>query len=148
MQEWLRTYKPAASARTHLMLGAAMWTVVGSMLLVFGVRWAWSGHEAIAPLLVVAAVVAGVFKEHFVLRRTANRMIDRIRTRGDGRCLGGFLSVKSWGFVVLMIVGGRLMRGSPAPRIVVGLLYVAVGTALLLGARRLWSAWYREPART
>ena len=43
-----------------------------------------------------------------------------------------------------MIIAGRLMRGSPAPRIIVGLIYTAVGTALLLGARRLWSAWHED----
>lgn len=147
MRNWLYALKPAAPARAHLMLGATLWTVVGSFLLIFGVLWAWDAQLVLARPLLVLAVAAGIFKEHFVLRRTATRMIDRIRARGDGRCLGGFLSVKSWGFVVFMIVVGRLIRGSPAPRVIVGLVYVAVGTALLLGARRLWTAWYQDAPR-
>ena len=34
-------------------------------------------------------------------------MIERIRSRGNDRCLGGFLSLRSWGFVILMIAAGR-----------------------------------------
>jgi hypothetical protein len=98
-------------------------------------------HTPYFWLLVAAAVALGLIKARFVLDRTAIRMIERIRARGDGRCIGGFQSLRSWVFVLLMVAAGRLLRGSPLPRIVAGLLYLAVGTALLLATRRLWHAW-------
>ena len=144
MRDRLEAYKPAASARTHLLLAAAMWTAVGAVLVLFGVRWALNGQIPLPWLLLAVAVVAGGLKARFVLRHAAERMIERIRTRGDGRCLGGFLSIRSWAFVALMAGAGRLLRGELLPRAVVGLIYVAVGTGLVLAGHRLWSAWYQH----
>ena len=110
MLKRLVTYKPAASAQLHLLLAALMWTVVGALLLLFGLRWTWAGHSWYTSLLLALAIVAGLLKARFVLRRTAGRAIERIRTRGDGRCLGGFLSWQSWLFVLLMMGAGRLLR--------------------------------------
>ena len=62
--------------------------------------------------------------------------LDRIKERGDGRCIGGFLSIKSWLLVLLMMAGGRLLRGSGVPMSWIGFLYVAVGVALVVGSRK------------
>lgn len=142
MADRLNAYKPAASARVHLLLAALMWTVVGALLLFFGVRWVLTSQTAHAAWLLAVAAAAGVLKAELVLRRAARRTIERIRARGDGRCVGGFLSWQTWAFVGVMAAAGRLLRGGPAPRIIVGVIYAAVGTALLLSVRRLWHAWY------
>lgn len=143
----LRAYTPAASARWHLLLAATMWTVVGALLLFFGIRW--TGAAGGAPrggLLVAVAVVAGLLKARLVLGRVAARTVERIKARGDGYCLGGFLSWQSWLLVLGMMVAGRLLRGGVLPRAITGFLYTAVGTALLVGACRIWHAWYRHNA--
>lgn len=146
MGERLDCYKPAASARSHLLLAAMMWTVVGMMLLFFGVRWLLAGRIPHVSLLLLAAVAAGILKGRFVLKRAGERLIERIERRGDGRCIGGFLSLQSWAFVVVMVGAGRLMRGGVLPRPAVGFVYAAVGTALLMAVRTLWCAWYRHGA--
>ena len=143
MRQLLEGYKPAASARLHLLLAALMWTVVGALLLFFGGRWVLAEQLAYGWLLLAMAAGGGLLKAHFVLEPAAGRTIERIRSRGDGQCIGGFLSVRSWVFVVLMAAAGRYLRGELAPRIVVGLLYTGVGVGLLLAVRRLWHAWYR-----
>lgn len=144
MRNRLDSFKPAAPARLHLLLAAMMWTGVGGLLAFFGIRWLLAGQLPYSPLLLALAVASGVLKARFVLSRTARRVIERIRTRGDGRCIGGFLSIRSWAFVALMAIGGRLLRGSPMPRLGVGFVYAAVGLALLLASRRLWHAWYHH----
>jgi hypothetical protein len=90
--------------------------------------------------LTAAAVAVGAVKSRLVLDRAARSVVDRIRARGDGRCLGGFLSLRTWGLVILMMVAGRLLRGTLAHGIV-GPLYIAVGTALCLSSRISWHAW-------
>jgi hypothetical protein len=45
-----------------------------------------------------------------------------------------------------MAAAGYLLRHGLLPRTVVGLVYVAVGAALLLASRRLWQAWHRHHA--
>jgi hypothetical protein len=142
MRHWLLAHKPAASRRTHILLAAILWSAVGTLLLVLGIRWTLPARAA--ALLLPFAVLAGVLKARFVLDRVARRVIDRIRTRGDDRCLGGFLSPKTWALVAVMMIAGRLLRGSPLPRTIIGLLYITVGTALLLASRRQWRAWHED----
>ena len=149
MRNLIDGLKPAASARLHLLLAATMWTVVGSMLTYFGARWTLSGKAAYAPapLLLALATALGALKARYVLDRSARRIAERIGARGDGRCLGGFVSLQTWVLIALMATAGRLLRGGIASRTIVGFIYVAVGTALLLGSLRLWHAWYNHRSR-
>jgi hypothetical protein len=140
----LESFKPAAPARAHLLLAALMWTIVGSLLAFFGARWTMKGHAGFGPVVLAIAVVAAFLKSRYVLDKAAGRMIERIRARGDGRCIGGFLSLRTWVLVVIMAGSGRLLRGSPLPRTIIGFIYAAVGLALLLSARRLWQAWHQH----
>jgi len=141
---WVERYKPAAAVRAHLLLAGLMWTVVGVALVGFGGRWLWQLATPAAPWMAALALVIGGFKARFVLDHAARTIVDRIRERGDGRCLGGFLSLRSWALVVVMAGGGRLLRGSHLARGLLGFLYLAVGTALLLSSRMAWRAWRAE----
>ncbi len=142
----LHRLKPAAPARVHLLLAALLWTTVGAGLLIVGARWALAAGLWYMPLLLLVAAAAGAAKAEFVLARTARRAIDRIRTRGDGRCIGGFLSWRTWAFVVLMMGLGYSLRHGLLRHEVVGVIYVWVGTALLLASRRFWGALLTTPA--
>ena len=77
---------------THLMLAWLMWAAVGAALVGFGARWLWESTPA-AAWLTAGAVVVGALKSRLVFDRVAGRIVTRIRPRGDGRCLGGFLSL-------------------------------------------------------
>jgi hypothetical protein len=138
----LERWKPRAAGRTQLLLAAALWSTVGAALLAAGARWT---TQALGPragaLLLALAVAAGLLKGRFVLDRAALRIADRIAARGDGRCLGGFLSLRSWLLVALMSGAGRLLRGGALPHAVVGPLYVAIGTGLLFSSRIAWLRW-------
>ena len=146
MYDRLEAYKPAAKARTHLLLAALLWSAVGTGLLIVGYRWVVGGSLPYSGPLLGAAVVAGLLKAHFALRRAAARTTARIESRGDGRCIGGFLSLPTWGFVLLMMLLGYWLRHGLLPRAIVGLIYVAVGVALASASRQLWRAWYRHRA--
>jgi hypothetical protein len=122
------------------MSASMMWVAVGSALVGFGAWWLWTAAPVVAPWIAVAAVLAGAVKSRLVLDRAARAVVDRIRSRGDGRCLGGFLSLRTWGLVILMMATGRLLRSSLAHGIV-GPLYIAVGAALCFSSRLSWQAW-------
>lgn len=119
------------------MLAGAMWLVVGTALAAFGARWTWLAVPDQAPWLTGLALAVGLCKSRCVLDGAALRIIDRIQSRGDGHCLGGFLSVRSWAFVLLMMVGGRLLRGTLS-RAFIGPVYLAIGTALIVSSRLAW----------
>jgi hypothetical protein len=137
---------PAVSHRIHLLLAAATWTVVGLALLSVGTHWCLQSETRLSPILLAAAVAAGLIKAAFVLRRAASRAIERIRSRGDHRCIGGFFSWRTWILVGMMATAGALLRHSPLSRGIVGLIYVAIGTALLAASWLPWRAWYGDRA--
>jgi len=136
---WRERYRPAASRRVQRVLAANLWSLVGTGVGVAGAVWTAGGaHGALVAILVALAAMAGWAKGRFVLAKTARRTLVRIERRGDGRCLGGFLSWKSWGLVLVMIVGGRLLRAGPVPHTVLGPVYLAIGVALLTGSLVFW----------
>ncbi|MFU8855527.1 MAG: hypothetical protein ACNA8S_00830 [Deferrisomatales bacterium] len=137
----VQRWKPAARARTQVLLAAVLWTGVGGGLAAAGIRW-----SLLAPALWPAAILAvalplGLLKGRLALDRTAARIASRIARRGDGTCLGGFLSWKTWLFVLAMVGLGGTLRGSDLPRAVLGLLYTAVGISMLWGSRVFWAEW-------
>ena len=138
----LQRWKPRAAGRTQLLLAAALWSCVGSALLLAGARWSLrAAGPGDGALLVALGVAAGLLKGRFVLDRAATRIADRIAVRGDGHCAGGFLSARRWLLVALMSGAGRLLRGGLLPLAAVGTLYVAVGTGLLFSSRIAWLRW-------
>jgi hypothetical protein len=142
---WIDRHKPSAPARVHLLLAALMWSTVGGALLVLGGLWTVQLWTALTPLLLAAAAVGGCLKARFVLAPVARRTVERIEVRGDGRCVGGFLSPQSWAMVAGMMVIGRLLRGEVLSARVTGPVYVLVGTALVVASGELWAAWRRHP---
>lgn len=141
LENRLHAFKPAAAARTHLLLAASLWTAVGGALLFFGARWLLAERTPLTWALLLVALVGGLLKARFILRRSAQRIIARIRARGDGRCLGGFISWKSWLLVFVMMTMGRLLRGGYLPRMTVGFIYCLIGVALLFASLSVWHAW-------
>ena len=147
MLQWLDRIKPAAQQRTHLLLAAIMWTAVGAMLALFGLRWLLHADPPLLVWLIIAAIVLGALKAVFVLRHAAARVINRIQMRGDHRCIGGFFSWRTWIAVAAMMAAGRLLRLSGLPLSIPGVIYLAIGAALLIAACLLWRAWWREPMK-
>jgi len=144
---WAERWKPAAGVRAHLGAAAGLWTLVGLGLAAAGLAWSFASPLPWSLALAAAGLGAGLVKGRYVIRRLAERNAARIIARGDGHCLGGFLSAKTWLLVAVMMFSGMVLRRSPVPRPVLGVVYTAVGTALLAGSVILWRALRRhEPA--
>jgi hypothetical protein len=141
MFHWMDRHKPAADVSMHLMVAGLMWTLVGAGLVVCGAKWLIEGSSGAAAWLAGAALAVGILKSRLVLDRQALKVVGRIRERGDGRCLGGFMSWGTWALVLMMIAVGRLFRGTGLSGTVVGPLYLAVGVALLVSSRLSWKEW-------
>jgi len=107
-----------------------------------GSLWVLRGNLSSAPWLLGLAAIAGFLKGRFILSRSARRIADRIERRGDGRCIGGFFSPKTWILAIGMSLFGQMLRRSPLPLPARGTLYVAIGLALLVASRLLWFRWW------
>jgi hypothetical protein len=145
LMNWAERWKPAAGVRAHLFAASILWTLVGLGLTAAGLVWCSGSAFPWSIALAAAGVAAGLAKGRFIIRGMADRNAARIIARGDGRCLGGFLSAKTWLLVALMMTSGILLRRSSVPRPVLGFIYTAVGTALLVGCVTMWKAFGRLP---
>ncbi|MFC1705201.1 hypothetical protein ACFL59_00080 [Planctomycetota bacterium] len=143
MRRFLERWKPAAPATMHVLMAAVLWTCVGSGLAGAGVWWTLGLPGVWAALLLALSLLAGLMKGRFILEPKARRTVARIVARGDGRCLGGFLSGQTWLLVLAMMGLGVVLRRTDLPRIALGVVYGTVGVALLLGSRLFWVEWWR-----
>jgi hypothetical protein len=136
----LQQYKPGASVRTHLLLGALIWSLVGFILLITGFVFVSQKNHLWYGL---AGIVLGSAKSFFILDRVARKNLRRIKDFEDKVCIGSVYSWKTWFLVLGMIVLGRYLRTSVLPSEIVGFIYAAVGWALMLSSRLMWREWNR-----
>ncbi len=136
----LKNIKPGVNRRVHLFAAALLWTVVGIVLIVRGVRWI---DPAEIVWFVPVALVIGTMKSVFVLDKSARRGVERIIKMRDGTCLGAVYSWQTWILVAIMITSGILLRTVFEPGTYIGTLYCAIGWALLLSSRFAWLEWFK-----
>jgi membrane-associated PAP2 superfamily phosphatase len=146
MTSWFETYKPVASSQMQLWLAGSMWSCVGAGLFSVGTYWLLGNGEAKGLIILFIAVGLGLGKALLILDRTALRNIDRVKWRGEDRCLGGFLSWRVWILVMGMMLLGRVLRTIGLPKPILGLIYGAVGIGLLFSSRLIWRAWRDQRA--
>jgi len=146
MTSWLETFKPVASSRMQLWLAGVMWSCVGAGLFSVGTYWLLKNGEAKGFILLVIAAALGLGKALLVLDRTTLSNVDRVKSRGEDRCFGGFLSPRVWILVIGMMFLGRILRTIGLPKPILGLIYQAVGVGLLFSSRLIWRAWKDQPA--
>ena len=140
LKELLHRYKPGVSIRTHLLLGALIWTVVGFFLLTNGlVLVSLEGHL----LYGLTGLLLGSIKTFFILDKVARKNIKRIKEFEDKACFGSVYSLKTWFMVAGMIILGRFLRTTVLPGEIIGLIYTAVGWALMISSRLMWIEWNR-----
>jgi len=128
---------------------ALVWAAATAMLLVRGFAYILAPEEYARfgfgiALIALVAVSVGVVKARFILVKYASRAVTRIRTRGRA-CFFGLFAWSSWVFIVVMMGSGLLLRHSPLVgswwgRTLLGVLYVAVGTALAIADVVFWRA--------
>jgi hypothetical protein len=128
-------FKPDAPLKTRIFMAALLWSCIGLMLMGRG-GYALFGAER--EWLLLIALLAGTGKSRAILDRVAEKNMNRILAKGESSCLGGIYSWKTWLLVLAMILFGRLLRASPLPVWLVGLIYVTVGWSLLWSSRKVW----------
>jgi hypothetical protein len=136
------------SPKAHLAIAGLLWTVVGAGLLTMGgVFWfhlPYLGfldreHLAIGGL----AMVIGLIKGKFILDRTANRVIERVDTLSEPnplKSIGQMFGLKTIALILAMMGIGVVLRIAGVSFEIRGLIYLAVGVALLWSCRRYWQA--------
>lgn len=132
---------------THLKVAFLMWGLVGSGLLIAGAVFLF-GNRSLSVLSdgstnpgmaegigLALALSIGFIKGNLVLKKVAGKYIARIKTLPEVSPLYKTFSPKSWIMVAGMMTLGKIVRSVGIPPLVIGVIYVAVGFALVLGSR-------------
>ena len=134
------------------LLAAAIWTGVGIMLSFLGLEWMLKGFGWWAWLLAVPMIALGFVKGRFILDTMAKRNTQRITDRGAEAPWWGFYPIRTWILVAIMMSAGLVLRvaipdlffhfNAPDSYYAwIGLVYLAVGVALMHASRIWWAAW-------
>ena len=125
---------------TRLAVAGGLWLAVGGGLATVGSVWLVTrggpGSWSLAPV----AVLVGWAKATYILAPMADRNVERIRSGPAYRPLLGVFPPRTWLLVAGFMALGAVLRRSSVPRDFLGLVYVAVGVALVLGSTRSWTA--------
>ncbi|MBD1922750.1 hypothetical protein H6F77_16985 [Microcoleus sp. FACHB-831] len=132
----------------HLWIAASIWMVVGfgllSMGLVFWFHFPYLGLLDTQHLLGGATALSiGLLKGKIILDRLANRVIDRVDTLQEPNPLKSIFQMfgsKTIALIVTMMLIGLALRVAGVSFEIRGLIYIAVGAALLWSCRRYWIA--------
>jgi len=132
---------------THLRVAFFVWGLVGTGLLIagsyflFGTR-SLSILDGAKPkpglaegIGLVLALGVGFIKGNLVLKKVARKYSARIQALPETSPIYMTFSPKSWILVAGMMALGKITRSIGAPPLVVGVIYVTVGFALVIGSR-------------
>lgn len=135
LEDWL---VPRLSPPTLLLLAALCWLVVGAALVV-------KGGEILAwrPPWMVATLVVGMVKAHFILDRIARRNVQRLQSYRHNLFVGRMFAGRTWLVIMVMIGLGRLLRLPGVAPELSGFFSLAVGWGLFIASRLSWLAWLR-----
>lgn len=132
----LQRWKPGVSKTVLLLTAGVVWVGVGVMLN----RWAYVWlQDSPGPALgwrVAIAFGAALGVHHWGFLRIVDRNLGRILPMQGRHCFFAFIPWKSYLLTALMIVIGVVLRYSQIPKQHLALLYMAIGTALILSSLR------------
>lgn len=134
--------------RQHLWIAALIWMLVGAGLLTMGAVF-WFHFPYLGSLDAkhlgygVAALSVGLIKGKLILDKTANRVISRVETLQEPnpfKSIFQMFGAKTIALILAMMGIGLILRWAGVSFEIRGLIYLAVGTALLWSCRRYWLA--------
>jgi len=132
----IERWKPGVPKSVLLLVAGAIWVMVGIMLNGMAYWWLRKELPAHALLAVVVGFVGSLFIHHFGFLRIVDRNLNRILPMEGKRCVFSFMPWKSYVLIAVMIALGVLLRHSPIPKLYLSVLYVGIGTALILSSVR------------
>ncbi len=127
--------------KTSLNIVGGIWLLVGAVLSFVGIKWLLT--LGIGPNMIIftaVAVIIGSLKGKFVLRKVALKYYKRseVVQFNKNDVLTGWvkiLGVKGFVLIGLMMVFGRFLRTSNIDRPILGIIYLAVGIALVYASK-------------
>ena len=131
-----KKWKPGVPKSVLLLIAGILWISIGIML--DGIAYSWLINQSLTPALLVSIIgfIFALVIHHFGFLRIVDRNLDRILPMEGKRCVFSFMPWKSYILIVVMVVVGFVFRHSPIPKLYLAVLYIGIGTALILSSVR------------
>lgn len=145
----INRWKPGVPKSALLLIAGMMWIAIGLMLDSFSYSWLRLETQTHVVFAVAVGLVCALFIHHFGFLRIVDRNLARILPMKGKRCVFSFMPWKSYVLIAAMVMIGVLLRHSPIPKFYLAILYIGIGTALILSSvrylRYLMKAVRNEP---
>jgi hypothetical protein len=132
----IERFKPGVPKTVLVLIAGILWIGVGVMLDILSYSWLKGEllNRAIASAII--GFSGALIIHHFGFLRIVDKNLNRILPMEGTRCVFSFISWKSYMLIAVMILMGYLLRHSPLPKLYLSVLYIAIGTALILSSVR------------
>ncbi|MGC1402025.1 MAG: hypothetical protein WA974_03760 [Thermodesulfobacteriota bacterium] len=132
----IEKWKPGVPKSALLLIAGIIWLGIGVMMDGLAYSWLRTEPPHQARWFSAFGLVFALFIHHFGFLRLVDRNLGRILPMKGRRCVFSFMPWKSYILVVVMIFLGSLLRHSTIPKLYLAILYMAIGTALILSSVR------------
>jgi len=136
-------WKPALNKRFLILIAGMMWIGVGVMLDTFAVSWLIHFGKKTGYYFLGAGLLAALIIHHFGFLKIVDKNLGRISLMKGKPCAFSFMSWKSYLLVTVMVSVGILLRHSNIPKHYLSVLYIGIGTALILSSIRYFRNTFR-----
>ncbi len=144
MMKTIERLNPAVSRNLLLLLAGAVWILVGIMLLSIAGTWLSFISDKSVYLIIAAGVLLALLIHHFGFLKIVDKNLERILEMEGKKCLFAFIPWKSYAIIAVMITMGRMLRSSSLPKQYLAVLYIGIGSALVLSSIRYLRIFFKE----
>lgn len=135
---------PAVDGPVLLFIGGFVWVCVGVVLLTFSYHWLESFQGGSRLPFVIAGLVLGLVVHHFGFLRIVDKNLGRLLPADQKKCVFSFMPWKSYLTVGIMVGMGGVLRHSPVPKQYLSVLYIGIGSGLILSSMRYFRVMLRQ----
>jgi len=136
--------KPFVRREYLLLISGGIWIAIGILLDRYAYLWLSEGHFARTWAYVAGGAALALVIHHFGFLRVVDRNLGRIGKLGEQTCAFAFMSWKSYLLVAVMVGMGIALRRSGLPRSILSVLYIGIGSALILSSVRYMRVFLGE----
>jgi hypothetical protein len=132
----IEKWKPGVHKGGLLLMAGIIWMGIGVMLDVLSYGWLKGERTDHVVFASVIGFLCALVIHHFGFLRVVDRNLARILPMEGKRCIFSFMPWKSYILVIIMMSMGFLLRHSTIPKLYLSVLYLGIGTALVLSSVR------------
>lgn len=136
--------KPAVPKYILLILSGLLWAYAGFILIHYAYLWLSEENTSMALLFASFGLISGLLVHFFGFSRVVTKNLKRIAEMPEKPCIFGFMSWKSYLLILFMMTLGISLRLSPLPKPYLSIIYIGIGSALILSGSRYFAMLFSK----